>query len=587
MSGGRDIDALIDDLLGDGADEAAPSSPAAAPDDPLARLAERLRADGFLDAAGHERARRVAAETGERLDRVLARLGGIGERVMAATLAAVLEVPLVRAADYPESPLCEGLLAPRFLHGALAVPLREGPGGLEVALADPLEKTTVAAIALAVGCPVRVCIGLAGEIETALNRLYGAEDGGAGLQALLDEAGGDLEADEERLRDLASEAPIVRLVNQIVTQAVDLRASDIHVEPFETHLRIRYRIDGELAEQEPLPRRTAAAVVSRFKLMAGLDIAEHRLPQDGRFKFALRGKEVDFRIATLPALHGENVTLRILDRSGVRLDFATLGMEPGMLAAFLGQLDRPNGIILVTGPTGSGKTTTLYTALSRLNQPGRKIITAEDPVEYQMHGINQIQVRPDIGLDFASVLRSTLRHDPDVVMIGEIRDLETAQIAVQAALTGHLVLSTTHTNGAFATVTRLVDLGVPDYLIASTLNAVLAQRLVRLLCPECRQPTALAPDLAAQSGLARLSGRDSPTVYRPRGCAACHGRGYHGRIGLYELLAVDEAVRRRIMALRTDAAPVRQGRSLFEDGLHKVLAGLTTLEEVWGVAAER
>ena len=540
-----------------------------------------------LDPAGVERARRQAAETGERLDRALFRLGLAGERPLAAALAAMLDLPLAVGADYPASPVGADRLAPRFLRDSRLVPLAESAEGVDLALADPLDHAAVEAVALATGRAVRRWVGVPSEVEAAHTRLYGGADRGTGLEALLQAEDGGAEADVERLRDLASEAPIVRLVNQLITVAVDQRGSDIHVEPFENDLRIRIRIDGALVEQEPLPRRTAAAIVSRLKLMAGLDIAERRLPQDGRLKFAVRGKNIDFRVATTPTLHGESVVLRILDRGGVALDFAALGFAPEPLAAFLKQLDRPNGIILVTGPTGSGKTTTLYAALEHLNRPSRKIVTVEDPVEYQIHGVNQIQVRPQIGLDFAGVLRSTLRHDPDVIMIGEIRDLETAQIAVQAALTGHLVLSTAHTNGTIATITRLIDLGVADYLIASTLGAVVAQRLVRVLCRECREPHPLPPELAAEIGLAALAGTGRPTVFRAVGCPACLGRGYRGRIGLFELMVVTPEMRERILGHKGLAAVGEVGRTLLDDGLAKVLAGVTSLEEVWAVAAGR
>ena len=464
-------------------------------------------------------------------------------------------------------------LSPRFLRSVRAAPLACENGVLTLAMADPADRATAEAVALATGFTVQVAAASPAEIEAALDKLYGPADPEGGIRDLLAQAAADQQPDTDTLRDLASEAPVVRLVNQIIAQAVEQRASDIHVEPFETDLRIRYRIDGHLVEQEPVPRRAAAAIVSRLKLMAGLDIAERRLPQDGRVKLPVRGKEVDFRVATSPTLHGESIVLRILDRSGVSLDFTALGLAAEPQAQLHRQLDRPNGIVLVTGPTGSGKTTTLYAALERLNKPNRKLVTVEDPVEYQIFGINQIQVKNEIGLDFAGVLRSTLRHDPDIIMIGEIRDADTARIAVQAALTGHLVLSTTHTNGAAATIARLVDLGVSDYLIASTLNAVVAQRLVRVLCPHCREPHELPAPLAKELGL-----KGQPTVYRAKGCPSCNGTGYRGRVGLFEVLELDEAARERLLVRQ----PIFGAkRSLFADGLDKVLAGVTSLEEVW------
>jgi general secretion pathway protein E len=467
-------------------------------------------------------------------------------------------------------------LPQRFLRAARIVPLEQVDGVLTLGMADPDDRASAEAVALATGCRVQPVPLSPNEIEAALDRLFGSSGPAGGLSDLVAEAAADHQNDPDSLRDLASEAPVVRLVNRLIAEAVERRASDIHVEPFETELRIRYRIDGHLVEQEPVPRAAAAAIVSRLKLMAGLDIAERRLPQDGRIKLPVGNRDIDFRVATAPSLHGESVVLRILDRSGVILDFTALGVAPEPLASLQRQLDRPNGIVLVTGPTGSGKTTTLYTALERLNRPNRKLVTVEDPVEYQIQGINQIQVKSEIGLDFAGVLRSILRHDPDVIMIGEIRDLDTARIAVQAALTGHLVLSTLHTNSAAATIARLVDLGISDYLIASTLNAVVAQRLVRVLCPECRElqvmPVALAKDLG-------LKGQ--PPVYRPHGCPSCLGTGYRGRVALFEVLEIDEPARERLQARQPVSAA---SRSLFDDGLDKVLAGITSLEEVWAVA---
>jgi general secretion pathway protein E len=467
-------------------------------------------------------------------------------------------------------------LPQRFLRSARIVPLGQEGDVLTLGMADSADTATADAVALATGLRVQPVALSDGEIEAALDRLFGGGEPTGGLTDLLAEAAADHEADTDTLRDLASEAPVVRLVNRLIAQAVERRASDIHVEPFEGELRIRYRIDGQLVEQEPAARAAAAAIVSRLKLMAGLDIAERRLPQDGRIKLPVRGRDVDFRVATAPSLHGESVVLRVLDRSGVTLDFAALGLAPEQRAALLRQLDRPNGIVLVTGPTGSGKTTTLYTALERLNRPERKLVTVEDPVEYQIAGINQIQVKNEIGLDFAGVLRSTLRHDPDIIMIGEIRDIDTARIAVQAALTGHLVLSTLHTNSAAATIARLVDLGVSDYLIASTLNAVVAQRLVRVLCPDCRESHLLPAALAMELGL-----EGQPPIFRPKGCQACLGTGYRGRVALFEVLEIDETARERMLARQ----PVpKAAHSLSADGLDKVLAGVTSLDEVWAVA---
>ncbi len=393
------------------------------------------------------------------------------------------------------------------------------------------------------------------------------------------------EEDAERLKDLASEAPVIRLVNQLIARAVETHASDVHLEPFPDRLRIRYRYDGVLHEVEPPPARLQAAVISRIKIMARLDIAERRLPQDGRIKLTVRGHEIDFRVSTVPSLHGEKVVLRILDRTAVEFDYAKLGLPADIRQGIERALDLPNGMVLVTGPTGSGKTTTLYTGLLKLNTVARNVVTVEDPIEYQLTGINQIQVKPQIGLNFANLLRSILRQDPDVIMIGEIRDLETVQIAVQAALTGHLVLSTIHTNSAAATMTRLRDMGLEDYLMTATLKAVLAQRLVRRLCPVCKTPDQAPSALIERLGLERLAPAEAITLFHPKGCPACRGTGYRGRRAIAELLVPNRAIDRLIFEGADDAAiecaAVEQGmRPIFDNGLLAVIEGDTTIEEV-------
>jgi general secretion pathway protein E len=378
---------------------------------------------------------------------------------------------------------------------------------------------------------------------------------------------------------------VIRLVNQLIWRAVETRASDIHIEPLPHGLRVRYRYDGVLHEIEAPPARLQAAVISRIKIMARLDIAERRLPQDGRIKLTVRGHDVDFRVSTIPSLHGETVVLRVLDRTAVEFDYDRLGFPADIRAGVERCLDLPNGMVLVTGPTGSGKTTTLYTGLLRLNTVARNVVTVEDPIEYQLTGINQIQVKPQIGLDFASLLRSILRQDPDVIMIGEIRDLETAQIAVQAALTGHLVLSTLHTNSAAATVTRLRDMGLEEYLLAATLKGVLAQRLVRRLCRACKQPVPPPATLIERFGLDRLAAGREITLYRPVGCPECRGTGHSGRRAIGELLLPTPTVTRLIFEradeLAIERAAVADGmRPLFDSGLLAVIEGDTTIEEV-------
>ena len=397
--------------------------------------------------------------------------------------------------------------------------------------------------------------------------------------------------DIEHLKDLASEAPVIRLVNLVINHALERRASDIHIEPFENRLIVRYRIDGVLHETESPPRRLSAAVISRIKIMANLDIAERRLPQDGRIKLRVQGKEIDLRVSTVPTMHGESVVMRILDKGGVSLNFAALGFDDANLKVFLDLLAQPHGVLLVTGPTGSGKTTTLYTALDRLNQPDIKILTVEDPVEYQMPGINQIQVKPQIELTFANALRSIVRQDPDVIMIGEIRDLETAQIAVQSALTGHLVLSTLHTNDAASSINRLLDMGVDDYLLTSTVVGIQAQRLVRRLCTHCKTPYHPVPEVVLQMGLRRFTTDAEVTLYHAVGCEHCGQTGYFGRECIMEVLPITDALRTLVMRHATSsemrAAAVEAGmETMYENGLKKAVQGVSTIEEVLRVTRE-
>jgi general secretion pathway protein E len=547
--------------------------------DPLAGL---LLAAGHCEARALDRARRVAEEAGQRLDTTLLQLGLVSERGLAEAYAALLGLPLAGPDRYPAAePVLPERLSARFLRHVRALPLAIEDGVLVLALADPLDRFTPASVGLASGHPVRVEVAVPIELEAALNRLYpeaAATDG-----ALAGEA--PLEADTERLKDLASEAPVIRLVNALLTRAVETGASDIHIEPFEDRLRIRTRHDGMLQEADSPPPGLAAAITSRIKIMARLDIGERRLPQDGRIKLAVRGQEVDFRVSTIPSLHGEIVVLRILDRGAVALDFPRLGLSPDVIARFRAGLELPNGIVLVTGPTGSGKTTTLYTGLTALNAVSRKVVTVEDPIEYQLPGINQIQVHAQIGLGFAALLRSILRQDPDVIMVGEIRDGETAQIAVQAALTGHLVLSTLHTNSAAAAVTRLRDMGVEDYLLTAVLRGVLAQRLVRRLCQECSRPVAAPPELVRRFGLDRRCEGAEVVLRQPVGCPACRQTGYRGRAAIAEFLEMTPEIERLVFARQDQAAIERAAaaggmQSLLEAGIAAALAGVTTIEDV-------
>jgi general secretion pathway protein E len=564
------------------------SSPTRDPAEALAELGAILTGSGAIDQRTLDRARRVAAETGGRLDQVLTQLGLVSERGLAEALSQLIGAPLVALADYPEAPLSLDRLKPKFLRRARALPIATTGDQTTIAMADPLDAFTRNAVAAALGHSVVVGVAVPIELEAAFDRLYpaNAEDGDGAVA--LDEVAPDAEPaeeDAERLKDLASEAPVIRLVNQLIARAVETHASDVHVEPFPDRLRVRYRYDGVLHEVEPPPARLQAAVISRIKIMARLDIAERRLPQDGRIKLTVRGHEIDFRVSSVPSLHGEKVVLRVLDRTAVEFDYGKLGLPDDIRQGVERALDLPNGMVLVTGPTGSGKTTTLYTGLLKLNTVARNVVTVEDPIEYQLTGINQIQVKPQIGLNFASLLRSILRQDPDVIMIGEIRDLETVQIAVQAALTGHLVLSTLHTNSAAAAITRLRDMGLEDYLMTATLRAVLAQRLVRRLCRSCKAADPAPEPLIERFAMTRLAPAKAIKLYRPVGCAACRGTGFYGRRAIAELLVPSRAIERLIFEGADDAAIERAAiadgmRPIFDNGLLAVLEGDTTIEEV-------
>ncbi len=574
------------------------SASAAQPVDLLASSDLLKELGSFLverDLVGTEslsRAERAATESGMPLTVALTRLGLLSEADCCTALAALTGWPRARETDFPEEAVEVEGLPQRFLHANQILPVRETPECLTLALADPANEFALRSLQMAVPKPLSFVLATPGEMESQFERLYAGGQNALDATSRDEEAAGASGGDVERLKDLASEAPVVRFVTALITRAVEARASDIHIDPTETGLRVRYRVDGHLQERESPPPAMAAAVISRLKLLSQMNIADHRLPQDGRIKMSVRGQEVDLRVACLPSVHGESIVLRILDRSAVVLDFDRLGFSESQRAAFQSIIHRPNGIVLVTGPTGSGKTTTLYTALSDLNQPDVKIITAEDPVEYRLKGIVQVQVRPKIGLDFAQVLRASLRHNPNIILIGEIRDTETAQIAVQASLTGHLVLSTLHTNSAGASVARLIDMGIEDYLITSTLNGVLAQRLVRTLCTDCRRPVEKSTE--SLGSLARHLPPDHPptvTLYEPVGCPACNGSGYRGRTVISELLTVTDSIRtlilKRAEAQAIQAQAIADGmRPLLLDGLDKALAGMTTLDDVLRAAGD-
>ncbi|HEY5850020.1 MAG TPA: type II secretion system ATPase GspE [Lysobacter sp.] len=555
------------------------------------RIVASLLAKGRLKDADLARARRLQEETGGGLLALLARLGLVSERDHAETCAEVLGLPLVNVKDAPELPPEGVAMSARFMKQFAVCPVGESDTSVDVLMADPQDLYTIDALRLATGRDIRPAVALRSEIGDLVERWYG--QGRSAMGAIVETAEGegtvDLD-DVEHLRDLASEAPVIRLVNLVIQRAVELRASDIHIEPFESRLKVRYRVDGVLTEGESPPANLTAAVISRVKIMAKLNIAERRLPQDGRIMLRVQGKELDLRVSTVPTAHGESVVMRLLDRETVVFDFKRLGFTDAFLPQFQKVLDQPHGILLVTGPTGSGKTTTLYTALSKLNTPDVKIITVEDPVEYQIEGINQIQAKPQIGLDFAHALRSIVRQDPDIIMIGEMRDLETSRIAIQSALTGHLVLSTLHTNNAAGGITRLLDMGVEDYLLTSTINGILGQRLVRRLEPVHAEKYLASPEEIDKFALRRYQPSGDIYLYHPRPSAIAPN-GYLGRTTIMEFLVMNDELRRAVMrhaGMGEIEQIARQAgmRTMYEDGIAKALAGETTIEEVLRVTED-
>jgi general secretion pathway protein E len=493
----------------------------------------------------------------------------------------------------PKVPLVLDGLSSRFIRENRIVPLELKNDVLKVLMADPVDREVIDALRVALDADVQAYEGDGKVIDDYISRYYGQETQDINKMIENIDDKGFASADEEgedvgHLKDLASEAPIIKLVNLLIARALESRASDIHIEPFDDELKIRYRIDGVLHNIETAPKKLQAAIVSRIKVMAKLNIAERRLPQDGRIRIKVGDKEIDLRVSTIPVIYGESVVMRILDKESIVIDLALLGFPDGTLSQFYKLIGKPNGIILVTGPTGSGKTTTLYGALDKINTPERKIITVEDPVEYQLKGVNQIQTKPQIGLNFANTLRHIVRQDPDVIMIGEIRDLETAEIAVQSALTGHLVFSTLHTNDAPSAVTRLLDLGVERFLLSSTIRGILAQRLVRVICPHCKEKDHSG---ANREELALFGIGADVDLFRGKGCEKCTFTGYHGRSGVFELLMIDDEIRRLILR-NADANELRQTartlgmKTILEDGAEKVRRGVTTLSEVFRVTQE-
>jgi len=551
------------------------------------RFNEALLATLPVSPSEMESLRGLAASEGAGFPRLLVSRGVLTPEGLLRAYQALCGISPFRHDADTDAPAPAESLPLSFLRAKLLVPVSVADGAVTVAMADPLDADAREAVAKATGKRVEVVAGTEEEIREAIEKRYG--EAGSSMERLVEQMGDDapeIAGDErvEQLIGVASEAPIIRLVNFIMARAIERGASDIHFEPYEKALRVRYRIDGILEDVESPPRRLQTAILSRIKIMARLNIAESRLPQDGRVKLRIGGKEIDFRVSTIPTLYGESVVIRILDQASVPLNMETLGFFPEMLSTFRPMVAAPYGMILVTGPTGSGKTTTLYAALQEIKSPTRKIITIEDPVEYQIPGVIQIQVKPQIGLTFASGLRSIVRQDPDVILVGEIRDHETAEIAIHSALTGHMVLSTLHTNDAPGAVTRLLEMGVEEYLLPSVLIGVLAQRLVRTICEDCAVPREISP--ALREDLLREAGFVPEGNLRiGRGCDACGGTGFRGRSGIFELLPVSNGIKELILA-RADVGALRakaEGEGmqpLREGGWEKVRRGTTTIEEV-------
>jgi general secretion pathway protein E len=523
----------------------------------------------------------------EGLGRRLVDLGFVSEIVLLETLSEYSDIPFVSLKDIPQQTIVLENLSEKFMRQYKFVPLSLNENVLTIALSDPYDIYACDAVRMATNYEVKINLAREEEILDAVGKIFNTDTTSMGRiveDIGKDDLSIDDEGDVDHLKDLASEAPVIRLVNLLITRAIEMRASDIHLEPFEGDFKVRYRIDGVLHDMEAPPRRLQAAVISRLKIMAKLNIAERRLPQDGRIKLRVLGKEIDFRVSTLPTMFGESVVLRILDRESVVLDLEKLGFPSYDLIKFRDLINRPYGIILVTGPTGSGKTTTLYAALNEINSPEKKIITVEDPIEYQLGGVNQVQVKAGIGLSFSNILRSILRQDPDVIMIGEIRDAETAEIAIHSALTGHLVFSTLHTNDAAGAVTRLLEMGMENYLISSSLLGIMAQRLVRVICPDCKEIYTPEMGVMEEMGVSQSEVKENP-IFKGAGCEKCSHTGFRGRKGIYELLLMNDNIRELILEKAPSNVIKEKGRSqgmqtLREAGWHKVKEGISTISEV-------
>ena len=533
-------------------------------------------------------------QSADRIGKLFIDIGAISEADLTAHLSDYLGIPHLTAEELPEVPVLEDTFSVQFMRECKFIPVSlEEDERLVLAMANPQDYSTLDTIRIYTGFQkLQVFLAPENAVLDLIEKFYGTQT--STLDRIVEDLeGGDMGGEDledvEHLKDLASEAPVIRLVNLIMSRAVEARASDIHIEPFERDLKVRYRVDGVLSDEESPPKKLKAAIISRIKIMARLNIAERRLPQDGRIKIKVMGRDIDLRVSTLPTMYGESVVMRILDKSNTQIyDLKKLGFSSRMHEQFENLLSRPHGIILVTGPTGSGKTTTLYAALTQINQPDKKIVTIEDPVEYQINGINQIHVNPKIGLTFAAGLRSIVRQDPDVIMVGEMRDLETAEIGIRAALTGHVVFSTLHTNDAPSAIARLVDMGAEDYLLASSILGVLAQRLIRVICPHCKEEQPLEKSVLEEIGFPL----DAKTrLYQGKGCKECGQTGFQGRVAIFELMLMDEEIRRLTIAnadaLELTKAAIKAGMiTLRDDGFEKVKEGITTISEVLRVTQE-
>ncbi len=563
------------------------------------RLGDLLVADGLINAEQLRRALHEQRESGEKLGSILVRLNHLTEEQLQGFLSRQYGIPSITLSQLDIDPEVLRLVPAQIAKKYEVLPIKQVGTTLTLAMADPTNVFALDDVAFMTNLLVVPVVASQAAIRQAIERSYESQAGAApsGLSSVLSELANDLndievvEGDDAgatvdvfELKESADEPPVVKLVNMILVDAIQRGSSDIHWEPYEKVFRIRFRIDGVMQEMLSPPKRLEAAIISRLKIMANLDIAERRLPQDGRIKLRYHTREIDFRVSILPTIFGEKAVLRILDKDALKLDLSSLGFDPTSLAHFEHAIRQPYGMILITGPTGSGKTTTLYSAIHTINAPDVNIMTAEDPVEYNLKGVNQVQINEGIGRTFAAALRSFLRQDPDISLVGETRDLETAQISIRAALTGHLVFSTLHTNDAPSTVARLLDMGIPPFLVASSLLLILAQRLARKICPQCREPYDLPEATLVAHGLAP-TGADTVTLYKGKGCPACNFTGMKGRVALYEVMPITEELRDMILKQASTAElrqmALSQGlKTLRQAGLAKMLEGVTTIEEV-------